>query len=237
MITEFSLAVANYLNPTDAIVYNYLQDQQRVVFNARFPDEHLNFREGRWWINQLGAGTIHEGLPCFKSKQTIHDSIERLEAAGLILTEKTGAFLLDYQRTGREATDITAWYYVPNISKPDDLIRFDTQEAVDLDYEIMQALILQYAREQTDVRANYHKLELVKMRNELPMTEKTIRGHIKELMSKGRLVKLPLHPKYYRVVSLEEAAESLSERKVTAFLERNERMAAYRIGGALKAAA
>jgi hypothetical protein len=235
--TEFSLAIAAYLNPTDAIIYNYLQDKQRKVLTDKWMEEEHNFREGKWWIRQLGAGVIHEALPCFKSKQTIHDAIDRLETEGLIFTEKTGKFLFPHQRTGRESTDSTAWYYVPSIGKPDDMLRFDMDEAVELDYEIMQAVILQYTREQTKTKADYHKLKLVDMRLALPLTEKSIREHIKELMAKGRLQQLELHPKYYRVLSSEEAAATQSRQRIAAFMAKNKPTNILPIGRALKSAA
>jgi hypothetical protein len=80
---------------------------------------------------------------------------------------------------------------------------------------IPQAIILQYAREHSDIyKAGYSKLQQNKMAKALPFTDKTIRGYIEELTGRKLLNRHHKYPKYFAVTSVKEPSEEEKRREL-----------------------
>jgi len=199
--TLLSLPVAKDHGFYPSILYPYLQEKQK---QQRFYGEGHNMRKGIRWIPSLPASQIVQDLPAFPDTQTVIRAADTLETAGLIVTERTGAFLPPTHRTYRKR-DISTWWHVSNehVARKVPAEYSDRRQnyivsAIEVAaYGTAEALILAYWRRSPMSPAQWRKLSATEMAAVLPMDEKTIRRHLKAMIEREILVQHEQKPKLY----------------------------------------
>ncbi len=184
------------------ILYPYLLKKQ-TEYNDY--GDILNKRRGLKWIVSLTMAAIVSELPIFPDAKEVKRAADTLEAAGLILTESTGDFLERDHVTGRKRDTATWWHADPKMAPKkaylDEKQRCIISASETAKYGIPQALILAYWRHSpvaiTVDELSYKKLSAAEMENVLPLNERTIRRHLKELTETYRLIQYPGKPKLY----------------------------------------
>jgi hypothetical protein len=199
--TTISLPVAKDHGLYAGILYPYLQQKQQEQLNY---GDSYNVRKGIRWIRSLAASEIIREQPALPDTQTVIRAADTLQAAGLILTERTGKFLPDHDKTKRKR-DIATWWHVSRhyVARKDVCEYFDTRQnyivsAIEVAaYGVAEALILAYWRKSDP--AEWRKLSATEMAAVLPMDEKTVRRHLKSMIKRKILIPHEEKPKLYRL--------------------------------------
>jgi hypothetical protein len=166
-LRRFSLALARQMCPSDALVYRYLQEEQAKLTASYAPA--YNERERRRWVPGYSAQFIHGELKCFKDSQTVLDAVDRLEGAGLIMTERTGKFIRPDLRTGRKR-DIAMWLHVSApLDRAEETVTVEAADA--LKYGLSLGMLVSLIRMEPDAQKRY-ATDLAKR---LPLSVDTIR--------------------------------------------------------------
>lgn len=142
---------------------------------------------------------------------TLHSAAEKLQADGLILTETTGAFLEPDHVTGRKGDLATRWHVSrEHVAKKNVPVEyFDKNKRLVISaleaaaYGISAALILAHTRKAEPAELNenhlWRRLSTTELERVLPMDERTVRRHLKDLVKKGILAPHPTKPMLYRM--------------------------------------
>jgi len=199
--TLISLPVARDYGIYPGILYPYLQQKQKEQLHYA---DSANVRMGIQWIPSLAASEIVQEVPALPDAQTVIRAADTLEAAGVILTERTGAFMPPNRKTNRKR-DIATWWCVSRkwvarripAAYCDDRERYIISSMELAAYGPAEALILAHWRRSPMSLAGWKKLSATEMAKVLPMDERTIRRHLKALVNDGVLVQHAERPKFY----------------------------------------
>lgn len=168
-----SLPVARQHCTADAIVYRYLQKEQAQITHDFA--ESYNKRDNRFWVPGYSAVRIHDKLDCFKDAQTVLDSINRLQEAGLIDTERTGRFVEEDLRM-KMKRDIAMWLHAPApVNKGDVTAYLDRRDAQT--HGLSLGMLVTLFRYEPEAKHLY----ATELANRLPLAPETIRKLLKKL--------------------------------------------------------
>jgi len=205
--TIISLPVAKDYGLYPGILYPYLQKKQAEQENY---GDTYNLRMGVKWIPCLTAAEIVQEVPAFPNTQTVLRAAATLAEAGVIMMETTGQFLERDHKTGRRR-DVATWWCVSRdaVARKTPLTYWSPAHQRTISslecaaYGVGGALILAHWRfaeivVEEDGKA-YRKLSAVDLEQVLPMDERTIRRHLKELLNNGALIQHLKKPKLYHL--------------------------------------
>jgi len=213
MRIKYRLSIAKESNITDAIIYEHMQQLQRdLKYEAQhMAGIHPAFADGKLWITNTSTDEIFKALPCFKTRQTVIDGLNRLEQAGqivvrvlsksgIIQTDKTGVATYGFCKKGFYWCTITpVCYHVPKTSIEFDHLYIDAEEAIE--YGIAKATLLEYFRQTASTEDGFKRMCAKELEAVLPLNEKSIRAHLRELVTMGQFKQHEKHPKLYADVS------------------------------------
>jgi hypothetical protein len=192
-----TVEVARKFGNYAGILFRYLQKQMK---NASYE------RAGRKWIDSLSYASIHNDLPIFADVKAIKRAAKLLTDGKMVFAESTGALLEPNHVTGRKR-DIATWWWVGDAELATASFRADDAMAQGKKFKdrdaatrgIAKALILQYIRMQPVIEDGYCQLVTVEMAKDLPIHDRTIQRHLKDLLKDKILAAHPSKVKLYKI--------------------------------------